>query len=115
MRISDWSSDVCSSDLFILGHHFDSTASIPNAVVIHNYPEGWAEYFTTHQLHVNDPVLRASERSQLRFRWSAVPQLVKFSGQDRQLMEDAISHGLTDARPVPFQKPAALQATTSFA
>src|SRR3546814_6187633 len=34
---------------FILGHHFDSTAAIPNAVVIHNYPDGWAEYFTTHQ------------------------------------------------------------------
>src|SRR3546814_14278134 len=83
---------------FILGHHFDSTAAIPNAVVIHNYPDGWAEYFTTHQLHVNDPVLRASERSQLCFRWSAVPKLVKFSGQDRQIMEDAISHRSEERR-----------------
>src|SRR3546814_498568 len=100
---------------FILGHHFDSTAAIPNAVVIHNYPDGWAEYFTTHQLHVNDPVLRASERSQLCFRWSAVPKLVKFSGQDRQIMEDAISHGLTDGCTVPFQKPGELPGSISFA
>src|SRR3546814_2540840 len=58
MRISDWSSDVCSSDL---------------------------------------------------------PKLVKFSGQDRQIMEDAISHGLTDGCTVPFQKPGELPGSISFA
>src|SRR3546814_19493052 len=49
---------------FILGHHFDSTAAIPNAVVIHNYPDGGEASFTTHQLHLNKPVPRPTKAPQ---------------------------------------------------
>lgn len=100
---------------FILGHHFDSTVGRKNAIVLHNYPDGWAEYFTAHRLHENDPALRASERSQIAFRWSAVPSMIKFTAKDRRIMEDAAKHGLSDGCTVPFQKPGELPGSVSFA
>src|SRR3546814_9504846 len=35
MRISDWSSDVCSSDLVLVVHHADSETPFVDALVTH--------------------------------------------------------------------------------
>src|SRR3546814_10272511 len=32
MRISDWSSDVCSSDLFVVGYYYQHAPSTPDLV-----------------------------------------------------------------------------------
>src|SRR3546814_6825588 len=74
MRISDWSSDVCSSDLmgcswFALSHHIDFLAAPDRGVRVHNYPEEWALWFDEQRLGVTDPVHRESQRSMSGFLW----------------------------------------------
>src|SRR3546814_10760160 len=36
MRISDWSSDVCSSDLIAAGGEFTPTPAVSHAILVHN-------------------------------------------------------------------------------
>ena len=58
---------------FALTHHVDVRRS--NAAIrIHNYPDGWADWFDEHSLGGFDPVHRASNITGVGFAWSDLPE-----------------------------------------
>jgi hypothetical protein len=56
---------------FALTHHVDVRRSSA-AIRIHNYPDGWAEWFDEQPLGATDPVHRASNITSVGFAWSGV-------------------------------------------
>src|SRR3546814_18243077 len=77
MRISDWSSDVCSSDL----------------------------YYDGRALGVSDPVHRASHVTSVGFRWSRMPGMIPFTAEDRRVLALGREQGLGDGFTVPANVP----------
>src|SRR3546814_13928014 len=75
MRISDWSSDVCSSDLV-------------------DFDLGGA-----------DPVRRAGERSLVGFEWQHLPDLVPMTEGDRHMLAVGRENGVGDGFTVPRHFP----------
>src|SRR3546814_8751764 len=78
MRISDWSSDVCSSDL---------------------------DVYIGFNLAATDPVRRAAERSVLGFGWQNILDLVPMTDMERTTFETGRRHGLVDGFTVPRHLP----------
>src|SRR3546814_7883504 len=86
MRISDWSSDVCSSDLFI-----------------------------QRRLFLEDPILRASLTTNLGFSWEDVTDLISISPSQRRILEAARREGLKSGFTVPANIPGEAHGSCSFA
>src|SRR3546814_12414999 len=85
MRISDWSSDVCSSDLV-------------------DFDLGGA-----------DPVRRAGERSLVGFEWQHLPDLVPMTEGDRHMLAVGRENGVGDGFTVPRHLPGEARGSCSFA
>src|SRR3546814_16703389 len=96
MRISDWSSDVCSSDLL---------AAPDKGVRVHNYPEEWAYWFDQNRLGPSDPVHRASQRSRAGFLWHDMRRYDAPRPGDETILAEAERHGIGDGLPVPAHIP----------
>src|SRR3546814_19575781 len=95
MRISDWSSDVCSSDL--------------------NYPDAWANVYVGFDLSGTDPIRRAGEKSMTGFQWRNVDHYIPLSRGDRQLLKVARESGIGDGFTVPRHLPGEATGSCSLA
>src|SRR3546814_12510857 len=100
MRISDWSSDVCSSDLFALAYDRRGNAE-PASLLVHNYPDAWAKVYVGFDLGGADPVRRAGERSMTGFRWDELESYIPLTRSYRQMLHVGREYGLADGYTVP--------------
>jgi LuxR family quorum-sensing system transcriptional regulator CciR len=107
-----------SSDLgfryFALTHHIDVRRSSA-AIRIHNYPQGWAEWFDEQSLGRTDPVHRASNITSVGFAWSKLPQMIALTPDDQRVLELARAHGIGEGFTVPAHVPGEAHGSCSFA
>ena len=99
---------------FALTHHIDVRES--NAAIrIHNYPDGWAEWFDEQSLGVTDPVHRASNITSVGFSWSKLPEMIALTNSDRRILERARREGIGEGFTVPAHVPGEAHGSCSFA
>jgi LuxR family quorum-sensing system transcriptional regulator CciR len=107
-----------SSDLgfsyFALTHHVDLRSS-SEAIRLHNYPDGWAEWFDAERLGGADPVHRASNLTSVGFAWSRLGDMIALTAKDRQVLDLARSQGIGDGFTVPAHVPGEAHGSCSFA
>jgi LuxR family quorum-sensing system transcriptional regulator CciR len=99
---------------FALTHHVDVRRSSA-AIRIHNYPEGWAEWFDEQSLGATDPVHRASNISSVGFAWSELPEMIALTAQDQRVLDLARRQGLGEGFTVPAHVPGEAHGSCSFA
>lgn len=97
--------DVASREMgfryFALMRHRTGVHQKRPAIRLHNYPDGWAEWFDEKRLGRNDPVHRASQRSSRGFARSRLPKLISLTPRDREVFDEARQNGLGDGFTVP--------------
>lgn len=101
-------------DYFAIVQHIDFGRLTPNAIRLSNYPERFTAKIREGQF-ARDPVLRASERTNVGFVWSDVPQLIALSDRDRAYMRGAAELGLAEGFTVPYNIPGETLGSCHFA
>jgi LuxR family transcriptional regulator, quorum-sensing system regulator CciR len=99
---------------FALTHHVDVRRSSA-AIRIHNYPDGWAEWFEDQALGATDPVHRASNLTSVGFTWSKLPEMIALTDKDRRVLELARREGIGEGFTVPAHVPGEAHGSCSFA
>jgi LuxR family transcriptional regulator, quorum-sensing system regulator CciR len=99
---------------FALTHHVDVRRSSA-AIRIHNYPDGWAEWFDEQSLGATDPVHRASNITSVGFAWSRLPDMIALTPQDRRILDLARKEGIGEGFTVPAHVPGEAHGSCSFA
>jgi LuxR family quorum-sensing system transcriptional regulator CciR len=99
---------------FALTHHLDVRRS-SNAIRLHNYPLGWAEWFDDRSLGPSDPVHRASNLTSVGFAWSALPEMIALTAKDLRVLAIARREGIGDGFTVPAHVPGEAHGSCSFA
>jgi LuxR family quorum-sensing system transcriptional regulator CciR len=99
---------------FALTHHVDVRRS-SEAIRIHNYPDGWAEWFDEQSLGASDPAHRASNVTSVGFTWSRLPEMIVLTDKDRQVLDLARSEGIGEGFTVPAHVPGEAHGSCSFA
>jgi len=99
---------------FALTHHVD-VRTRSAAVRIHNYPDGWAEWFDDQALGGTDPVHRASNMTSVGFAWSELPDMITLTPHYLQILKLARSHGIGEGFTVPAHVPGEAHGSCSFA
>lgn len=99
---------------FALTHHVDVRRSAA-AVRIHNYPDGWAEWFDEQSLGRTDPVHRASNLTSVGFSWSKLPEIIALTDSDRRVLDLARREGIGEGFTVPAHVPGEAHGSCSFA
>jgi LuxR family quorum-sensing system transcriptional regulator CciR len=102
-------------DHFAMVQHVDLGRSTKRGFRIHNYPQALVDLFDRQGLGITDPVHRASHTTVSGFRWADVPDMIPLSDRDRQVLEAARVHGLTDGYTVPAHVPGELLGSCTFA
>ncbi|RYG90218.1 MAG: LuxR family transcriptional regulator [Alphaproteobacteria bacterium] len=100
---------------FALLHHVDFARDAGTAIRLHSYPADWQVWFDERGLGQSDPVHRASHAISIGFRWSAVPQLIKLTANDREILATAARFGIGEGFTVPANVPGEVHASCSFA
>lgn len=99
---------------FALTHHVDVRRS-SEAIRIHNYPAGWAEWFDARSLGATDPVHRASNLTSVGFCWSQLPAMLTLTPADERILKLAREQGIGDGFTVPAHVPGEAHGSCSFA
>jgi LuxR family quorum-sensing system transcriptional regulator CciR len=99
---------------FALTHHIDVRRS-GDAIRIHNYPAGWAEWFDDQRLGSTDPVHRASNLTSVGFAWSELERMLPLTAEDRRVLDTARREGIGDGFTVPAHVPGEAHGSCSFA
>jgi LuxR family quorum-sensing system transcriptional regulator CciR len=99
---------------FALTHHIDVRES-KAAIRLHNYPDGWDEWFDEQSLGVADPVHRASNITSVGFSWSKLAEMIPLTSRDRRILERARREGIGDGFTVPAHVPGEAHGSCSFA
>jgi len=84
------------------------------SVLIHNYPDSWADVYVGFNLGASDPIRRAAEHSLLGFRWDTVSTLIPVSDAEQTMFETGRRHGIADGYTVPRHLPGELTGSCSF-
>lgn len=98
---------------FALSHHVDFAAS-PGALRLHNYPEGWQEWYDGRRMALSDPIHRASQFTAAGFLWEDVPQIIPLSQADRRLLRRGREIGLGKGVTVPANVPGEAHGSCTF-
>lgn len=99
---------------FALTHHVDVRRS-GDAIRIHNYPSGWAEWFDEQALGATDPVHRASNITSVGFAWSKLPEMIAMTAEDRRVLDLPRGQGIGEGFTVPAHVPGEAYGSCSFA
>lgn len=100
---------------FALLHHVDLRRPSQDFIHLDNYPASWAAYFIENGLYADDPVLKASLKSNVGFRWADVSSLIRLTGSQRLILESAAGQGLGEGYTVPANIPGESSGSCSFA
>src|SRR5512146_3132935 len=71
---------------FAFCSHVDPLHPPPHAIMMHNYPNGWAQYFSEARLHEIDPVLLRAERSPMPFFWDATFRAERITRSQKRVL-----------------------------
>jgi len=84
---------------------------------IENYPDGWAERFTSDRIYVDDPVFQSALRTSNSFSWDEVWHFVERRERYQRIFEEAgrlgLKQGYTTPYNVPFEPPGSCTFATS--
>src|SRR3954463_12509074 len=99
---------------FALTHHLDMRHAPQPAIRLHNYPGGWEDYFEDRQLGRSDPVHRASQLTTIGFAWSRLPEMIRLTARDHEVLKEAQSRGIGDGFTIPAHLPGEINGSCSF-
>jgi LuxR family transcriptional regulator, quorum-sensing system regulator CciR len=99
---------------FTLGHHFDYERRPADAIFLTNYPDAWIAEMVKLGLYREDPILIASTKTSVGFRWSSVGQMIALSDRQMRILAKGQSYGLADGFTVPVHIPGEHWGTCSF-
>lgn len=99
---------------FALTHHLDVRRT-SKAIRLHNYPEGWEEWFDEQGLGPVDPVHRASHLTNVGFSWSELARLIPLTPLDERILDAARREGIGTGFTVPAHIPGEAHGSCSFA
>lgn len=98
---------------FALLHHVDFSTT-PQALRLHNYPDGWEAYYDERRLALSDPIHRASYRMVQGFCWSDLPRIIPMGRADAQMLRLGRQIGLGDGVTVPMHVPGEARGSCTF-
>lgn len=101
-------------DHFALSLESRSQIAADPLVLLHDYPDRWAQIYLTLDLGGKDPVRRACDRSVTGFEWKALERLVPLTPQDRRILLIGSESGVSDGYTVPRHLPGEAKGTCSF-
>jgi LuxR family quorum-sensing system transcriptional regulator CciR len=101
-------------DHFAIVHHVNFGKLAPHAIRMSNYPELFVARIREGQF-ARDPVLRASERTNVGFLWSDIPKMIVLNDRDRNYMRMAGELGLAEGFTVPYHIPGETLGSCHFA
>lgn len=99
---------------FALTHHVD-IRDFKSAIRLHNYPDGWEQWFDDQGLGTIDPVHRASHLTCIGFSWANLERMIRITDEDRRVLALARREGIGDGFTVPAQVPGEAHGSCSFA
>ena len=102
-------------DRFALSLEIGRGVECGTSVLVHDYPPGWADIYTSFNLAETDPVIRASEHSLLAFPWRELPKLIPMTRDEKVTFEMGQRHGLADGLTVPRHLPGSMTGCCTFA
>ncbi len=102
-------------DHFALAHHVDLRAARGEAILLHDYPSAWVEYYEANRLGVSDPVHRASHVTSVGFCWSRIPAMIPLTAADHRTLVLGREQGIGDGFTVPANVPGEAHGSCSFA
>lgn len=110
-------------DHYALIHHVDLTAYSTdldhmkkgNLAALWNYPEAWVEEYQARNIVANDPVLIASQRTNVGFVWEDMGDLIKITPLHRAIADDTKRAGLAQGFTVPAHIPGETNGSCNFA
>ena len=110
-------------DYFALIHHVDLSGYSEalthmeegELVALGTYPESWIERYIADNIVANDPVLLASQRTNVGFCWSDIPTLIPVTDAHRDIRERTVKAGIDDGYTVPAHVPGEANGSCNFA
>ena len=103
-------------DYYALIHHVDHRARHKaSSVRLENYPKSWVEKFLERKLYSWDPIHVASYATNLAFACSDVPDMIKLTKKQKEVLRSAAEEGLGDGITVPANLPGEANGSCSFA
>lgn len=110
-------------DHYALIHHVDLKAYEKDLqhidrgelVALWNYPETWVEVYHERNIVANDPVLIASQRTNVGFVWEDMGNLIRITPLHRAITEDTRRAGLAQGFTVPAHIPGEANGSCNFA
>src|SRR3546814_4988847 len=93
MRISDWSSDVCSSDLFLMADTFD-------LIVLGSGPGGYVAAIRASQLGLKTAIVERENLGGICLNWGCIPtKALLRTSEIYPYMKQAENYGLSVEKP----------------
>ena len=110
-------------DHFALVHHVDLRSHgtlhehtiCPDYIALSNYPQAWIDQYIGDEIVSSDPVLLASQRTNVGFGWDQVPQMITVTAAHRDITERTRKAGICDGFTVPANIPGQLNGSCNFA
>lgn len=120
--LADVSRDM-GFDYYALIHHVDLSAYSADLrhvtdgglLALTNYPESWIEAYVQRNIVADDPVLLASQRTNVGFTWEDVGKMIKVTSHHRAVTEDTRRAGLVQGFTVPCHIPGEANGSCTFA
>ncbi len=110
-------------DYFALLHHVDLTRysrtlthmERGELVAVSTYPEAWVETYVRDDIVSRDPVLIASQRTNIGFFWDEIDTLIRVTRAHRELRAATERAGIGAGFTVPAHVPGEVNGSCSFA
>lgn len=110
-------------DHYALIHHVDLNAyssdlqhlARGDLLALWNYPESWVEIYHERKIVANDPVLLASQRTNVGFVWEDMGNLIRITPLHQAITEDTRRAGLAQGFTVPAHIPGDATGSCNFA
>lgn len=83
-------------------------------LAISNYSRGWLESFFEQKMTAEDPVLLASYRTSVGFRFDEIPSLINLTDRHRQILDAGRREGIGDGFCVPAHVPGETNGICTF-
>ena len=110
-------------DHFALLHHVDlrphssknDRVVTAEFVAVSSYPQFWIDRYLSGEIVNFDPVLLASQRTNVGFGWNRIPSMIRMTKVHREIMETGKREGIADGFTVPANVPGEFSGSCNFA
>lgn len=110
-------------DFFALAHHVDLKpfGTLDTHLVtgeffaMSNYPQAWVDQFVSGEIVNFDPILLASQRTNVGFGWDQIGEIINVTPAHRMVLERARGLGIGDGFTVPANVPGEFSGSCNFA